>query len=196
MGSPRPRRGFPPLNGVNFRPCRNHGLTIVYLSWKFPDMSKPGRLSARWIQSLSALMIAALSLFLIAGCSRKTVRVSGVVWRVTGNQMPSPDMPTPSYGGYATQVYFYSPTNQRDVRRAGRQGFYAYIPSSLVAKASTDAAGRFRVRLTPGRYSVFIGKDSLFYANILDGEGFLHPLVIARDGKRHIELKADWDARY
>jgi hypothetical protein len=159
-------------------------------------MSKPGRLSARWIQSLSVLMIATMSLLQLAGCSRKTVRVSGVVWRVTGNQMPSPDMPTPSYGGYATQVFFFSPTNLRDARRVGQQGFYAYIPSSLAAKASTDAEGRFRVRLTPGRYSVFIGKDSLFYANILDGEGYLNPVLIGRDGKRRIELKADWDARY
>jgi hypothetical protein len=66
----------------------------------------------------------------------------------------------------------------------------------LVAKASTDARGRFRVRLAPGRYSVFIGRDSLFYANILDGEGILNPVVIGRDAKRNIELKADWDARY
>lgn len=122
--------------------------------------------------------------------------VSGVVWRVSGNQMPSPDMPTPSYGGYATVVYFFSPTPQRDARRAGPDGFYANIPSPLAAEASTDARGRFRVRLAPGRYSVFIGRDSLYYASILDGEGVLNPVVIGPDGKRHIELKADWDARY
>lgn len=159
-------------------------------------MSKHGRHSARWFLSLSAPMIAAVILLQLAGCSQKTVSVSGVVWRITGNQMPSPDMPTPSYGGYATQIFFFSPTNLREARRAGSGGFFANIPSTLVAKASTDAQGRFRIRLAPGRYSVFIGKDSLLYANILDGEGFLNPVVIGRGGKHRIELKADWDARY
>lgn len=159
-------------------------------------MYKPGRHSTRWLRSLSALLTAVLLLLHLAGCSQKTVRVSGVVWRITGNQMPSPDMPTPSYGGYATQVYFFSPTALRDARRAGPGGFYAIIPSPLLAKASTDAKGRFRIRLAPGRYSVFIGRDSLFYANILDGEGVLNPVDIGRAGKQYIELKADWDARY
>ena len=182
--------------GVKFLHPVKPDLSIDYLSSKLRVMHKSGRHSIRRLRPLSILLVAPMSLLQLAGCSQKTVGVSGVVWRVTGNQMPSPDMPMPSYGGFATQVYFFSPTAQRDARRAGTGGFYANIPSMLVARASTDAQGRFRVRLAPGRYSVFIGRDSLFYANILDGDGILNPVVIGREAKRNIELKADWDARY
>lgn len=142
------------------------------------------------------MLLSCIALFLLPACAQKTIRLTGVVWRVEGNQMPSPDMPEASYAGYATQVYFFAPTARKDARRAGPGGFYTNIPSPLIAKTETDAKGRFRIRLAPGRYSVFIGKDSLYYANILDGDGFLNPIVVAKDGKRGIELKADWDARY
>lgn len=159
-------------------------------------MIKPVGYPARWPLTLSVSLLAAMVLLHLTGCSQKTVRVTGVVWRVTGNQMPSPDLPAPMYGGYRTHVYFFAPTHARNARRAGPPGFFQSIGTPSVAKAATDDQGRFRVRLPAGSYSVLIGRDSLFYTNIVDGDGILNPLVISGKGRRRIELKADWDARY
>jgi hypothetical protein len=182
--------------GLTWHFAINDDPAIDYLPFKSDVMAQPASpatIPSRW---LPAILMSCITLTLLSGCSPKTIRLTGVVWRVSGNQMPSPDMPTPSFAGYATRVYFFAPTRLKDARRAGPGGFYSNIPSPLVAQATTDAKGRFRIRLAPGRYSMFIGKDSLYYANIFDGDGFLNPVVIARDGKRRIELKADWDARY
>jgi len=141
-------------------------------------------------------LLAGCLLFLLPGCAQRTVRVTGTVIRVAGNQMPSPDLPDPDYGGYATAVLFYRPATRQDAHRAGPAGFFDRVGTPLAARVATDGQGRFRLRIAPGRYSVFIAKDSLLYANVFDGEGILNPVDVAPRGRTTLRLKADWDARY
>lgn len=141
-------------------------------------------------------LLAGCLLLLLPGCAQRTVRVTGTVIRVSGNQMPSPDLPDPDYGGYATVVHFYLPATRLDARPTGPTGFFNRVGTPLAARVATDDKGRFRLRLAPGRYSVFIAKDSLLYANIFDGAGILNPVDITPKGRTTLRLKADWDARY
>lgn len=130
------------------------------------------------------------------GCSRDTARVNGVVYRVSGNQMPSPDLPPSVPKGYRTTIYFFEPAQQSQARRAGADGLYFDIGTRLAGKAESGNDGHFTLRLKPGRYSVLIGRDTLYYSNISDGKGFINPVDVRSGEKNRIELRADWDASY
>jgi|LakMenEpi03Aug12_release.lakeMendotaPanAssembly.Ray.scaffolds.fasta_scaffold53936_3 hypothetical protein len=138
-------------------------------------------------------MLPIIGLF---GCSRDTVRVTGEVVRVRGNQMPSPDVPPPVHPGFKTTLFFFEPFKADRTSRTSEPGTYREVRSPLKAKVSTDEKGAFSLRLPAGRYSVLIGRDSLFYTNILDGEGYLNPVEFKRGAPNILKLRADWDAVY
>lgn len=138
-------------------------------------------------------MLPILGLF---GCSRDTVRVTGEVVRVRGNQMPSPDVPPPVYPGYRTTLYFFEPFKADRAVATTEAGVYRGIRSELKAKVSTGDDGTFSLRLPAGRYSVLIGRDTLYYTNIRDGEGFLNPVEVRKGAPLRLRLQADWDAVY
>lgn len=150
--------------------------------------AKYGSYIGRWL-ALGCLLMA-------VGCARDTVRVTGEVWRIRGNQMPSPDLPDPVYPGYKTTIFFYQPVNAVAAKPVGDGGMYREINGQLEGTAASNDKGSFRIRLKPGRYSVFIGHDSLYYANIRDGSGVLHPVEIPNRRSYHLRLRADWDATY
>lgn len=110
--------------------------------------------------------------------------------------MPSPDLPKPEYPGFRTTIFFFEPALQSNAKTAGMGGVFYDVGTRLAAKAETDAQGNFSLRLKPGRYSVLIGKDTLFYANIIDGQGYLNPVEVRKGEPNRIGLRADWDAKY
>lgn len=141
--------------------------------------------------------MAAFSLLIsVLSCSRETVRVTGQVLRVRGNQMPSPDLPEPVFPGLATGIYFFEPALVTAAARTGQEGVYSSVNARLIKEVRSNGKGRFSVRLKPGRYSVLIGRDSLFYTNIRDGKGYLNPIEISPARPAEIILRADWDANY
>jgi hypothetical protein len=142
------------------------------------------------------LFACLLPLVGITGCSRDTVRLTGEVVRVRGNQMPSPDVPPPVYPGYRTTLYFFEPFGSDKAVATREVGVYSEIRSPLKAKVSTDEKGYFSIRLPAGRYSVLIGRDSLYYTNIQDGKGVLNPVEVRKGAANPIRLQADWDAVY
>lgn len=135
-------------------------------------------------------------LIMSIGCARDSVRVTGEVVRIRGNQMPSPDLPDPVYPGFKTNIYFYQPVSLNMATPVNPGGMYSRINGILSGTAASNAQGRFSIRLKPGRYSVLIGNDSLYYSNIRDGAGVLNPVDIPSSRKFHIRLRADWDATY
>ena len=130
----------------------------------------------------------------IAACSQK-VNVKGRVVRISGNQMPSPDLGSTESKGFKTIVYFFEPFAADNVNRIN--GFYQGIASKELARVNSDAEGFFKVNLLPGKYSVLIGKDSVnFYSNVLDGRGVVNLYEFKKRAQYNITLRADWDAAY
>lgn len=131
----------------------------------------------------------------ISSCASHA-RIYGSVVRVSGNQMPSPDIRIDEPVGFKTTVYFFEPF--RSVKKEGSPFvFFNSIQAKEVAKVVTDDYGRFRVKLLAGTYSVVIQKDtSSFYSNITDGEGFVNKWTFVKGRKYELPLKADWDAVY
>jgi hypothetical protein len=135
-------------------------------------------------------------LVIVTGCARDTVRVTGVVLRIRGNQMPSPDLPDPVYPGFKTTIYFYQPLTAASARPVGQWGMFSIVNGQLAGTAASNDQGTFKIRLKPGRYSVLIGNDGLYYANIRDGSGVLNPVEIPKGKSLQLRLRADWDATY
>ena len=120
--------------------------------------------------------------------------ITGHVYLVKGNQMPSPDRP-PSKGiGIKTILYVYELTN---ASQTGQQGaFYTSISTKLVKEITTDDNGYFKTKLKPGWYSLFVKKGDLFYSNIFDDKNNIHPVEIKKGEWLEEDFKADYDAVY
>jgi hypothetical protein len=127
-------------------------------------------------------------------CKRQGIE--GRVLLVTGNQMPSPDRPLSPGKGIKTTVYIYELTNTSQVSRVDHSAFYSSINSKLVKKVETKENGYFKVKLSPGRYSLFLQKDTLFYGNRFDGNNNIMPVEVEKKKMTKVELKADWGAVY
>jgi hypothetical protein len=123
--------------------------------------------------------------------------ITGKVVRISGNQMPSPDLPVVEPQGWETTVYFFAPLQAKDLSALGKDGLYRRDGRSPVAVVQTDKNGVFRARLQPGRYSVLIARDSLsLFTNVTDGTGILNPVELEKGARLKIRLEASWDALY
>ncbi len=103
--------------------------------------------------------------------------IEGVVLFWEGDFMP------PGPGGSITPVerelFVHAPTRHSDVTQEGDGPFFSEIRSNLVARAWSDVAGRFRILLPPGTYSLFVREGNLFYANSFTNE-YIFPVTVER----------------
>ena len=122
--------------------------------------------------------------------------LSGHVYFISGNQMPSPDRQIQAPAGMQTTLYIYELTNMSQVSRDGVTPFYKAISTKLVKAVETKADGSFSVKLKPGRYSLFVKKGDLFFASIFDGDNNIYPVEIARGKMTNEEFKVNYSATY
>lgn len=122
--------------------------------------------------------------------------IEGHVYRVSGNQMPSPDKKPTAPKGIRTTLYIYELTNLTQVSRQGHSSFYSAIRTKLVKKIKTDSTGYFKIELPAGHYSVFVKKGTQFYANLFDGNNNIYPVEVTPQKMTTIEFKVDYDASY
>lgn len=127
-------------------------------------------------------------------CRRSGIR--GHVYLVTGNQMPSPDRPPASPKGTSTTLYIFELTNISQVSREGVSAFYRTIATRLVKEVVTDADGSFRVKLKPGRYSLFVKKGDLYYSSVFDTQNNIHPVEVAKGKMTEVDFRVNYDAVY
>ena len=122
--------------------------------------------------------------------------IEGMVIKVSGNQMPSPDIPRTPQKGFKTTLYIYELTNLSQVVKQNESAFYSTINSKFVIKVETKEDGKYKVSLPEGKYSLFVKKGELFYANIFDGEGNIAPVTIEKGKMTTVVTKVDYDAVY
>jgi len=122
--------------------------------------------------------------------------IEGYVYRVSGNQMPSPDVKPIPPKGLKTTIYIYQLTNLNQVQRQGQSAFYNSIKTKLVITAETDTSGYFKINLEPGHYSLFAKKDKLFFANWFDKDNNIAPVEVLSGKFSRVEFRVDYDAVY
>ncbi|MEO8403936.1 MAG: hypothetical protein ABI480_05060 [Chitinophagaceae bacterium] len=147
------------------------------------------------ISALLVLCLLVLASFTPAAfCHRSGI--SGHVYFVSGNQMPSPDRPAAAPQGLKTTLYVYELTNMSQVGRDGVSAFYKSISTKLVKTVETNDDGSFKVKLKPGKYSLFVKKGDLFFSNIFDGENNIYPVEVEKGKMTEEEFKVNYGAAY
>ncbi len=131
-----------------------------------------------------------------SGMNGKEQGIEGHVFRISGNQMPSPDRKPSEPKGIKTVLYIFELTNSSQVSRQNHSSFYSAINTKLVKKVETDSNGYFKVQLPTGDYSLFTKKDNLFYANWFDGNNNIAPAAVLPDKMTRVEVRVDYDANY
>lgn len=129
-----------------------------------------------------------------AGCGSSGIK--GHVYFVSGNQMPSPDEPKAAPKGIKTNLFVYKLTNLNEVRREGSSAFYKSISSEFVKEIATNEDGSYKIKLKPGKYSLFVKKDSLFYSNLFDAENNIHPVEVIKGKMAEDNFQVDYGAVY
>jgi hypothetical protein len=122
--------------------------------------------------------------------------IEGYVYRISGNQMPSPQIKRPLPKGTQATIYIYELTGLNQVDRQGQSPFYFSVKTKLVKKAASDSSGYFKIALPPGHYSLFTKKDTLFYANWFDKDNHISPIEILPGKMTKTEIRIDYDAAY
>jgi hypothetical protein len=131
-----------------------------------------------------------------SGPMHKIQGIEGYVYRISGNQMPSPDIKPKPPKGIKTTLYIFDLTNLDQTIRQGQSSFYLSVKTKLVKKIETDTSGYFKVKLPVGHYSLFTKKDTLFYANWFDGNNNIAPVQVLPQKLTNVEFKIDYDAYY
>jgi hypothetical protein len=139
-------------------------------------------------------MLTSLSSYTFIFCKRQGIK--GHVFLVKGNQMPSPDVKPASPKPIQTTVYVYELTNTSQVKQVPQSSFYSAINTRLIKQVIPDKNGNFKINLDPGKYSLFIKKDDLFYANLYDEKNNIFPVTVEKKKFTQIDIKADYDAVY
>ncbi len=122
--------------------------------------------------------------------------IEGHVYRISGNQMPSPDVPQNPPKGVKAKVYVYELTGINQVIKTGEGSFYSAVNTKPVKEFESDKKGFFKVSLPAGRYSIFTKKGALFYANRFDSKNNIAPIEVTANAVTKVDIRIDYDAFY
>jgi hypothetical protein len=93
------------------------------------------------------------------------------------------------------EIYFYraTRTSQAEIHDGV---FYQDIQTERIKKIRTDKNGNFRVRLEPGRYSIFTKEAQGLFANLISGDGFINPAEVREGEVTDMVIRIDYEAAY
>ena len=148
------------------------------------------------IRISAAFMVLCLCSSFIYGFFGKRCGIQGYVYEIKGNQMPSPDEKRAPPRGIKTMVYIYELTSPGQVVAADRPGFYKSVNSKLIKEVSTDEKGFFKVKLPPGKYSLFTRAEAMYYANSFDQFNNIYPVEVQKKKMTDVVIKQDFNAAY
>ena len=143
---------------------------------------------------LFTLLLGSITALKPAGIKKQGIE--GYLYKVSGNQMPSPDIKPAAPKGIKGSLHIYELTNISQAARKEGSPFYTSVTTRLIKKIQTNSKGYFNVQLAPGKYSIFIKKDTVLYANRFDGQNNIAPVEVKAGKMTRVELKMDFDAVY
>src|SRR5690606_3831684 len=125
-------------------------------------------------------------------CKRQGIR--GQVFWLSGNQMPGPGREFAPNLGISREIHIYEVTTRADAVQ--HETFFTDIKTRLVATVVSRNDGRFKVKLPPGRYSVFIKEPSGLFANLFNTSGEINPVVVEPKKFTWMSITVDYEAFY
>ena len=120
--------------------------------------------------------------------------IKGQVFWLSGNQMPGPGKLSSPQQGIAREVFIYNAANQKDT--PSQDGFFKEVNSVFVMKTTSSSDGSFKIKLPPGRYSVFVKEEKGLFANLFDSEGCINCVSVREKKYSWITITVDYEAAY
>lgn len=120
--------------------------------------------------------------------------LKGQVFWVSGNQMPGPEAVLSPNQGASREILIYDLTSFADATQVGP--FFRDIKTRLVATVQSKPDGTFKVKLPPGRYSIFTKERNGLYANLFDGDNNINPVVIPPGKYAWKTITIDYEVAY
>jgi hypothetical protein len=109
--------------------------------------------------------------------------------------MPSPGGPS---GGKITpvvRVIFVYEATSYDMVEPSNGTFFNEINTRLVAVIVSSTNGFYQVKLPPGKYSLFVIENDMYYANGSDGE-HIQPAVVVENEATKMQIDITYNAVY
>jgi hypothetical protein len=122
--------------------------------------------------------------------------IEGYIYRISGNQMPSPNRLAAKPHGIQTTLFIYEATNTKDVVRKGTSAFYLSISKKLISTVLSDSSGHFAIELPIGSYSLFTKVNGLLYANSFDVENNIGLVKVIKGKVTSTIIRIDAGASY
>ncbi len=110
--------------------------------------------------------------------------------------MPSPDRAPSVPKGIKATVLIHELTNLSQVTRVQQSAAYTAINSKLVQTVESKEDGTFKIKLPPGKYSLFIKTETGFYSNGFDAQNNIQPVEVVKKKMSKVELRLDNAAVY
>jgi len=125
-----------------------------------------------------------------------TQGISGSVVEEIGNRMPMVDAPASSPNPFETTVFVYELVNVKNVEPANNNGLYTVVNGKLITSVKTDSKGKFSINLPVGKYSLFVQKNSSFYANRFNAQNDINVYEVNKDALTTATIKVSLNAVY
>jgi hypothetical protein len=139
-----------------------------------------------------------LSWFLLLGAVAFAVAqkqgIIGTVEWIQGNQMPGPDRQPIKPTGIKREVWIYEIVSLQQVESEGV--FFQNIPTRMIKKVSSNRRGKFKVKLPPGEYSLFIKEKEGLFANRFDQNNRINAVEVKPGKFTRITILVDYEATY
>lgn len=116
-----------------------------------------------------------------------------VIW-VEGNQMPGPGKKSTANPGVERELHVYEAVTSHQAGQAN--GFYTDIKTKLIAKVKSKADGTFKIKLSPGVYSVFTKESEGLFANTFDQNGVINAVVVDKGKFTKTDIIINYKAAY
>jgi hypothetical protein len=137
------------------------------------------------MKKLSFLLIALVTVLGWTQCKPYLAEGQGITGQITwieGNQMPTrtlsgePSKTNPNGTPIKRIVRVYTLINIEDV--SIENGLIRNLAASPITEIESDQDGKYSLKLSPGRYSVFTVEEGGLFANIFDGQGNVQPVTV------------------
>jgi hypothetical protein len=125
-----------------------------------------------------------------------TQGISGVVYEVSGNQMPMIGEEPPKPKIMVAEILIYEKTNVSQTVKDVMAGFYTSIATKQIATTHTDSLGKFSIALPEGTYSLFIKINDKFYANLFNQYNDINKVTVDTSKITETTIRVNYKAVY
>lgn len=129
--------------------------------------------------------------------NRNKQGVYGTVTEITGNQMPSPDLPKPTALGQpmTATIHFFAPIATTDLQ-LNEYGLYKPLNAlQPIATCTADQSGKFRQALPVGKYSVVVVLKDGWFAHQSDAST-IQPVQVTTGKWAEKNIEINYRAAY